>query len=96
MGIARLTEAETAQALAQLPEWRLTTEGKAITRTWVFADFPAAFGFMAKIALLAHSQDHHPDWSNRYNRVTISLTTHDAEGLSARDLALAKAIDALG
>jgi 4a-hydroxytetrahydrobiopterin dehydratase len=58
-----------------------------------FADFNAAFGFMTRVALVAEKLDHHPEWSNVWNRVTITLTTHDAGGLSGRDLALAEAID---
>ena len=90
-----LTEAERAAALERLPGWTLTREGKAIEREWRFADFSEAFAFMTRVALLAETQDHHPEWSNVYNRVTIALTTHDAGGLSQRDLAMAAAIDAL-
>ena len=61
----------------------------------MFADFVQAFGFMARVALLAERADHHPEWSNVYNRVDIFLTTHDAGGLSARDVSLAREIDAL-
>jgi len=67
----------------------------AIVRRWTFASFSQAWGFMARVALLAEQQDHHPEWSNVYNRVEIVLTTHDAGGLSARDIKLARAIDAL-
>jgi 4a-hydroxytetrahydrobiopterin dehydratase len=71
-------------------------EGRdAIHRGFRFGDFGEAFGFMARVALLAEKQDHHPEWSNVWNRVEITLTTHDAKGLSERDLALAAAIDAL-
>lgn len=93
--VARLTEAERADLAASLPEWQLAEGREAITRRFTFADFSAAFGFMARVALLAEKQDHHPEWSNVWNRVEITLTTHDAGGLSARDVALAKAIDAL-
>jgi len=82
--------------LARLPDWALSADGLAISREWVFADFVAAFGFMARVAILAEKQDHHPEWSNVYNRVSIRLTTHDAGGLSQRDIRLALAIDALG
>jgi 4a-hydroxytetrahydrobiopterin dehydratase len=82
--------------LARLPDWALSADGLAISREWVFADFVAAFGFMARVAILAEKQDHHPEWSNVYNRVSIRLTTHDAGGLSQRDTRLALAIDALG
>ncbi|MCX7379971.1 MAG: 4a-hydroxytetrahydrobiopterin dehydratase [Alphaproteobacteria bacterium] len=93
--VARLTEAERGELAASLPEWQLAEGREAITRRFTFADFSAAFGFMARVALLAEKQDHHPEWSNVWNRVEITLTTHDAGGLSARDVALAKAIDAL-
>jgi 4a-hydroxytetrahydrobiopterin dehydratase len=95
MSIAELTEIEREAALAELPEWTATREGKAITRSFRFADFNEAFGFMTRVALLADRADHHPEWSNVYNRVEIELTTHDAGGLSERDVALAKAIDNL-
>lgn len=78
----------------RLPGWTVS-EGAAITRTFQFADFSAAWGFMSRVALLAERQQHHPDWSNVWNRVQITLTTHDAGGLSERDVRLATAIDAL-
>jgi 4a-hydroxytetrahydrobiopterin dehydratase len=95
VSIAELTPDERAQALNQLPGWAIAREGKAIARTFTFNDFNEAFGFMTRVALLADKADHHPEWFNVYNRVEITLTTHDAGGLSARDVALAKAIDAL-
>lgn len=93
--IARLTDEERAAALAALPHWRLADDGSGISRSLKFSDFVEAFGFMSRVALLAERADHHPEWSNVYNRVDIRLTTHDAGGLSARDIALARAIDAL-
>jgi 4a-hydroxytetrahydrobiopterin dehydratase len=93
--ILQLTEAERAEALAGLPEWTLREDGLAIERLFRFNDFSQAFAFMARVALLAEKFDHHPEWSNVYNRVAITLTTHDAGGVSARDPALATAIDAL-
>ena len=93
--VARLTEAQRADVAASLPAWRLAEGREAITRRFTFADFSAAFGFMARVALLAEKQDHHPEWSNVWNRVDITLTTHDAGGLSVRDVALAQAIDTL-
>lgn len=93
--VARLTEGERGELAVVLPLWRMAEGREAITRRFTFADFSAAFGFMARVALLAEKQDHHPEWSNVWNRVDITLTTHDAGGLSARDVALAKAIDAL-
>lgn len=91
----RLTDGERAAALAELPDWRLVEERDAIVREFRFADFSQAWGFMTRVALVAEAADHHPEWSNVYNRVTIALTTHDADGLSERDVAMARAIDAL-
>jgi 4a-hydroxytetrahydrobiopterin dehydratase len=93
--ITQLTEAERSEALAALPEWTLRADGLAIERLFRFKDFSQAFAFMARVALLAEKHGHHPEWSNVYNRVAITLTTHDAGGLSARDIAMATAIDAL-
>jgi len=95
MPIPRLTEAECTAALAALPEWRPGADGQSIHRSFAFADFSAAFAFMTRVALLAEKADHHPDWSNAWNRVDITLTTHSAGGLTARDVALAKGIDGL-
>jgi 4a-hydroxytetrahydrobiopterin dehydratase len=98
MSVPELTPDETAALLAAHPEWTAAREGKAITRTFQFKDFSEAWGFMSRVALLAEAQDHHPEWSNVYNRVEVTLTTHDAGtsgGLSARDARLAQAIDAL-
>lgn len=95
MTISELTEAERSAALFEMSEWRLARKGKAIARDITFADFSEAFAFMTRVALLAEKSDHHPEWFNVYNRVEITLTTHDAGGLSIRDIAMAKAIDAL-
>jgi 4a-hydroxytetrahydrobiopterin dehydratase len=98
MSVPELTPEETAALLAEHPEWTLAREGKAIARTFRFANFSEAWGFMSRVALLAEAQDHHPEWFNVYNRVEVTLTTHDAGeggGLSARDARLARAIDAL-
>jgi 4a-hydroxytetrahydrobiopterin dehydratase len=95
MAVPQLTEAERGQALAGLPEWRLREDNLAIVRGFRFADFSEAFGFMTRVALIAEKADHHPEWSNVYNRVEITLTTHDAGGLSQRDVAMAAAIDGL-
>ncbi len=86
-------EARTA-LLAAHPDWAHDTVRDALTRRFKFTDFVAAFGFMTRVALLAEKADHHPEWSNVYNRVDILLTTHDAGGLSARDVSMAVAIDA--
>ena len=93
--IGKLDEQERAIALADLTEWTAVQEPDGIRRRFTFTDFNAAFGFMSRVALLAEKADHHPEWSNVYNRVDIILTTHDAGGLSRRDVDLAKAIDGL-
>ncbi|MFT4027111.1 MAG: 4a-hydroxytetrahydrobiopterin dehydratase [Novosphingobium sp.] len=95
MAIQKLTAAERDAALAELSDWALRADGLAIERAFRFEDFSAAFGFMTRVALLAEQADHHPEWSNVYNRVAITLTTHDAGGLSRRDIAMARAIDAM-
>ncbi|WP_310533905.1 4a-hydroxytetrahydrobiopterin dehydratase [Novosphingobium sp.] len=95
MAIAQLSETEIGAALAELPGWCLRTDGLAIERRFTFADFSEAFGFMARVALAAEKADHHPEWANVWNRVDVTLTTHDAGGLSARDVQLARAMDAM-
>ena len=95
MAVPQLTDAERDEALAGLPEWRLRADGLAIEREFRFKTFSEAWAFMSRVALLAEKQDHHPEWSNVYNRVAIMLTTHDAGGLSERDVKLARAIDKL-
>ena len=85
---------DVAEALKALPLWR-EHEGDrpAITRSLTFADFNAAFGFMTRVALLADKVDHHPEWSNVYNRVEVLLTTHDAGGVTEKDVRMARFID---
>ena len=83
-----------AAALAQLPHWRAAEGRDALVRTFKFADFNAAFGFMTRVALLADKIDHHPEWSNVYNRVEVLLATHDADGVTDLDLTMAKFMDA--
>ena len=95
MALACLDDAERSAALAQLPGWTLRGDNLAIERTFKFADFSEAFAFMTRVALLAEKTDHHPEWSNVWNRVDITLTTHDAGGLSKRDIAMARAIEGL-
>ena len=95
MQVSRLDEADRAAVLEQLPQWSSDADAKGIRRTIRFADFAEAFGFMARVAILAEKADHHPEWFNVYNRVEILLTTHDAGGLSQRDVELASAIDAI-
>lgn len=91
----RLPQSERDRLAETLPDWRVLPDRDALARDWRFADFSAAWGFMSRVALLAERHDHHPEWSNTYGRVSIVLTTHDAGGLSARDVAMAQAIDAL-
>ena len=91
--VERLDDDARAALASELPGWRL--DGEHIRRSYRFRDFSQAWGFMSRVALLAEKQDHHPEWFNVYNKVDIALTTHDAGGLSQRDVALAKAIDAL-
>lgn len=91
--VAKLGPEELRQALAALSGWSEVDGRDAITRSFRFADFNAAFAFMTRIALMAEKMDHHPEWFNVYNRVEITLSTHDAGGVSARDLALARFID---
>ncbi len=93
--VAKLTDTERATLATALPQWRMVAGRDAIQRDFAFRDFVEAFGFMARVALLAEKQDHHPEWSNVWNRVSITLATHDAGGLSARDITLAQAIDQL-
>jgi 4a-hydroxytetrahydrobiopterin dehydratase len=80
-------------ALGKLAGWQRTSGRDAITKTFVFADFNAAFGFMTRVALVAEKMDHHPEWSNVYKTVMVTLTTHDAGGVTGRDITLAEAMD---
>jgi 4a-hydroxytetrahydrobiopterin dehydratase len=93
MSASKLTEAQLLQALRELPNWDLA-DGK-LHRRFKFPDFGAAFGFMTTVALASEAANHHPEWFNVYNRVEVWLTTHEAEGISEKDLALARLIDAL-
>ena len=87
----RLSTEEIADLPNLLPQW--TSDGTALMRDLRFDDFNAAFAFMSDVAAEAERMDHHPEWSNVYNRVSIRLTTHDAQGLTQRDVALARFID---
>jgi 4a-hydroxytetrahydrobiopterin dehydratase len=95
MAVARLSDQEIVTALAKLPGWRRVDARSAITKNFQFADFNEAWGFMCRVALAAEKQDHHPEWTNVWNRVEITLSTHDAGGLSARDVKLAETIEKL-
>lgn len=91
--VTKLSPQERAELLPTLAGWTPEPVRDGIVKQFVFTDFAEAFGFMASVAILAEKADHHPEWSNVYNRVTILLTTHDADGLSQRDIDLARQID---
>ena len=91
---AKLEGEARSKALGGLPGWSEVEGRDAIRRSFTFKDFNAAFGFMSRVALAAERMDHHPEWFNVWNRVEITLSTHDAGGLSERDVKLARAIDA--
>jgi 4a-hydroxytetrahydrobiopterin dehydratase len=93
--VAKITEAERGALGSELPHWHLVEGRDALARRFTFKDFSHAWGFMARVALLAEKHDHHPEWSNVWNKVDITLTTHDAGGLSTNDVKLARGIDAL-
>jgi len=89
----KLTPKRRAEALSDLSDWQVAGDRDAITRTFRFKTFVAAFGFMTKAALVAEKMNHHPEWFNVYNRVEVTLTTHDCGGLSELDVKLAKFMD---
>ena len=91
-----LSERERADLADLTPEWTVDKARDALVRSFKFKDFSEAFGFMARVAMLAEKHDHHPEWSNVYNSLEIRLSSHDVGGLSRRDVALAQAIDSLG
>lgn len=91
--VEKLTDTERQAALEALTAWRLVEDRDAIRRVFKFTDFNAAWGFMNRVALQAEKLDHHPEWSNVYSTVDITLSTHDCGGLSERDVALARFID---
>ena len=93
MSVSKLNDHAREQALQELAHWSYDEAAQGIRRTLTFSDFAESFGFMARIAIIAEKAEHHPEWFNVYNRVEILLTTHDAGGLSQRDIDLAKAID---
>jgi 4a-hydroxytetrahydrobiopterin dehydratase len=93
MSVPKLEDAAIAAALASLPGWTLV--GGKLHREYAFADFVEAFAFMTACALHAEARNHHPEWSNVWNRVVVDLTTHDAGGVSELDVALARTMDAL-
>ena len=89
----KLDDAARSSMSARLPQWQPVAGRDAIKRTFVFKDFSEAFAFMTRTALLAEQMNHHPEWSNVWNRVDVTLSTHDVGGLSELDLKLAEAID---
>ncbi len=93
--INRLTSEERASQLAELHGWQAVAGRDAIQRVLVFADFNEAFGFMTRVAIKAQEMDHHPEWFNVYKRVEITLSTHEAHGLTERDIKLARFIDSI-
>ena len=93
--VKKLTAAKLAGALKKLKDWRTAERGTAITRTFTFADFSEAFGFMVRAALVAEKMNHHPEWSNVYKVVDVVLTTPEADGVTERDIRLAETMDRL-
>ena len=93
--MGKLTETERGEALAALPGWDHDVDRDAIRKSFRFADFGEAFAFMTRVALEAEKADHHPEWSNVWNRVDIALSTHSAGGLTAKDVDLARKIEAI-
>ena len=89
----KLEGAARTEALGRLDGWRELDDRDAIAKEFRFKDFNAAFGWMVRVALIAEQRNHHPEWSNVYNRVAVTLSTHDAGGLTERDIALAEAMD---
>jgi 4a-hydroxytetrahydrobiopterin dehydratase len=93
--MAKLERAARKNALAALKDWREVSGRDAITKKFVFKDFNEAFGFMTRAALAAEKMDHHPEWFNVYKTVEVTLSTHDAGGVTEKDIALAKLMDSL-
>ena len=90
----KLSPSARAAALKKLRKWAPVAGRDAIARKFEFANFNQAFGFMSRVALLAEKMNHHPEWSNVYNRVAVDLMTHDAQGITSKDVDLAKLLDA--
>jgi 4a-hydroxytetrahydrobiopterin dehydratase len=93
--VEKLTGNARASALARLAGWSEVKDRDAINRTFTFSDFNEAFGFMTRAALVAEKLDHHPEWFNVYDKVEVTLATHDAGGVTERDIALAEAMNRL-
>lgn len=92
----KLTPQDAAEAVRALPDWTLDSEARALSREFVFADFSQAFAFMTQVAIAAEKHNHHPEWSNVYNRVRVTWTTHDAAGLTHKDRSMAALCDRIG
>ena len=90
---AKLTSQEITQALESLAGWSMAENGLSIHKAFKFKDFSQAWAFMSRVALMAEKMDHHPDWMNVYNRVEVKLNTHDAGGVTEKDIALANAMN---
>jgi 4a-hydroxytetrahydrobiopterin dehydratase len=93
VGAEKLAGETRRAALARIPEWREVEGRDAIQRRFAFKDFSRAFAFMTRAALMAEKMDHHPEWFNVYNRVEVTLSTHDAGGVTERDVKLAEFMD---
>ncbi len=91
----RLTETTISSEMAELPDWTINTDHTAVSRQFTFRNFNQAFGFMARVAMLAEQINHHPEWANVYHRVTVTLTTHDVGGLSELDIKMAHAMNTM-
>lgn len=91
--VNKLDDEARAAELMNLPDWEMAEGRDAIKKTFTFKNFNEAFGFMTRVALKAEKMDHHPEWFNVYNRVEVTLSTHDADGLTMRDIELAKFMD---
>ena len=91
--MTKLSIEDLKQALRRLPDWQIATGREAIMRKFQFVDFDAAFSFMTRCALKAAEMDHHPEWFNVYNKVEVTLATHDAGGVTQKDIDLATAMD---
>jgi len=89
----KLDPSARAAALKDLPKWTDVSGRDAITRKFEFRDFNAAFGFMTRVAMLAEKLDHHPEWFNVYNKIEVTLSTHDADGVTEKDISMAKAME---
>lgn len=87
--MSKLEKSAIETALKCLPNWELSEDGLSIGRVYMFGDFNSAFGFMTRIAMMAEKMDHHPEWFNVYNKVGVTLTTHDASGVTQKDIDLA-------